>query len=98
MTMNKGFTHKIGTTGNVYTCGSCGKRTRETGYGESDLDLCAQCYNAAGYENEHSDNDGLHNMGNNVPMGKDPAQCPSCLRELEGTEGPKGLKAMFPGF
>ncbi len=39
----------------TYKCESCGRATRETGHGESDLRLCRKCYNGAGLENEHSD-------------------------------------------
>lgn len=40
----------------VYTCLSCGKRTRETGSGESDNHLCVACYDESGEENYHLDN------------------------------------------
>jgi ribosome-binding protein aMBF1 (putative translation factor) len=43
--------------GGVYTCDFCGKRTRETGHGESDLGICADCYLKAGDENAVSDGD-----------------------------------------
>lgn len=39
----------------TYICGCCGKRTRETGAGESSCDLCAFCYHEAGLENSLSD-------------------------------------------
>ena len=39
----------------TYTCHSCGKRTRETGGGESSSELCAFCYEEAGIENGCSD-------------------------------------------
>ena len=29
-----------------YTCFICGKKTRETGHGESDIEACAFCYDA----------------------------------------------------
>lgn len=38
-----------------YTCRACGKRTRETGEGESSIELCIRCYDDAGLENNHSD-------------------------------------------
>lgn len=41
-----------------YLCLGCGKKTRETGEGESDCELCRDCYEKAGLENEH--NDGHH--------------------------------------
>ena len=40
----------------LYTCESCGKRTRETGEGESDCRLCKKCFITASQENHHSDN------------------------------------------
>lgn len=40
----------------VYTCGNCGKQTRETGDGESSVELCKQCYFEGGQENAHTDN------------------------------------------
>ena len=39
----------------VYKCASCGKQTRETGDGESSVEMCAACYEIAGMENQHSD-------------------------------------------
>jgi hypothetical protein len=39
----------------TYVCECCGKRTRETGEGESYLTLCAYCYIEAGLENSLSD-------------------------------------------
>lgn len=44
-----------GRTGGTYICRICGKRTRETGDGESYTQLCSSCYNMAGQENAHSD-------------------------------------------
>ena len=38
-----------------YTCKSCGKRTRETGEGESSCEMCRRCYDIGGYENSLSD-------------------------------------------
>jgi len=49
-----------GYNGSVYTCHNCKRRTRETGDGESELELCKQCYEEAGNENEHLDNSGQH--------------------------------------
>ena len=40
----------------VYTCDSCGKRTRETGNSESYCGMCAKCYDDGGIENGHTDN------------------------------------------
>lgn len=39
----------------VYTCGNCGKKTRETGHGESELELCAYCLREGLLENSLSD-------------------------------------------
>lgn len=38
-----------------YDCRCCKKKTRETGEGESQVKLCRQCYDDAGYENDHED-------------------------------------------
>jgi len=44
---NKNNSHfgrkQLGTAGGAYTCHNCGKRTRETGHEESNLELCAFC-------------------------------------------------------
>jgi hypothetical protein len=50
--MVSGFTKKDGST---YVCACCGKRTRETGLGESNCELCAYCYEESGLENSFSD-------------------------------------------
>jgi len=39
----------------VYTCQSCGKKTRETGLFESDYGICAYCYEVGGLENAYAD-------------------------------------------
>jgi hypothetical protein len=39
----------------MYRCRCCNKRTRETGDGESSCQLCWDCYDSAGVENECSD-------------------------------------------
>lgn len=44
-----------GLTGGTYRCHACGKLTRETGEGESGLELCLTCFTEGGLENEHSD-------------------------------------------
>ncbi|MBN1514056.1 MAG: hypothetical protein JXB13_18710, partial [Phycisphaerae bacterium] len=44
-----------GRPGGVYACRSCGKRTRETGLGESDCQLCAFCFVESGEQNMHLD-------------------------------------------
>ena len=40
----------------AYTCGECGKRTRDTGHGEAPLMLCKRCYVLASVYNVHDDN------------------------------------------
>ena len=62
-----------GLSGTTYICGLCGKRTRETGFGESSCDLCKRCYIQAGNENEHLDND-ITTLPNH-----DKADCPECV-------------------
>ncbi len=52
----------------TYTCIDCGKRTRDTGRGEEGTDLCWKCYEAAGWENAHSDNDHAHNPDPDCPI------------------------------
>ena len=39
----------------TYTCESCKKVTRETGYTESDINLCAYCAREAWLENDVQD-------------------------------------------
>lgn len=58
----------------VYTCVSCGKRTRSTGRGDNEhVELCAACYDEGGWENQHSDEG--HSLTN-------PCEgCPICERE-----------------
>lgn len=53
-----------------YDCGNCGKKTRETGEGESSVKLCRKCYDEAGFECDHLD-------GNHEP-GTLPDDCPLC--------------------
>lgn len=62
------MTSRFKTGSGAYTCNSCGKRTRETGEGESELQLCAACLDEAGLENEHWD------YGHDEPV----AGCPEC--------------------
>lgn len=38
-----------------YTCLICGKRTRETGGGESGCNLCVRCMEVSGHENSVAD-------------------------------------------
>jgi len=39
-----------------FTCCSCGKKTRETGDGNSDCELCPVCFLASGLGNNLADN------------------------------------------
>lgn len=56
-----------------YICRACGKHTRETGEGESALQLCRQCQYEAELENEHFDD--FHGDGKPHP------DCPFCQEE-----------------
>lgn len=58
----------------VYICRCCQKHTRETGAGESMIDLCLNCYEGAGLENEHTD--GHHDA-------EPEANCPDCKAEAD---------------
>lgn len=53
----------------VYICRICGKQTRETGEGESDVRLCVDCWDSAGQENCHSD-DGHEGSFEDCPICK----------------------------
>lgn len=74
--MNTGLKKRFARGGSVYTCDSCGKRTRDTGRGETEGSTCAACYEEAGWENEHSDTRGDHNG-----EGPSPEECPTCRKE-----------------
>jgi hypothetical protein len=39
----------------VYTCIVCGKKTRDTGLGEAQMDHCAYCFEVSGLDNELQD-------------------------------------------
>jgi hypothetical protein len=39
----------------VFACGSCGRKTRDTGGDNTSAQRCAECYEAGGIENELSD-------------------------------------------
>lgn len=39
----------------IYTCEECGKKTRETGDGESWVRMCRRCWDLGGLENSLSD-------------------------------------------
>lgn len=45
----------FGKTGGTYVCRCCKRNTRETGEGESDIQLCAYCFLESGIENALSD-------------------------------------------
>lgn len=57
-----------------YVCKCCGKLTRETGEGESDVELCRACYVEAGEENFHMDH---HDMSIDFKA------CPLCHPEVK---------------
>lgn len=74
----------------IYVCRICGKRTRETGGDESNVELCFSCFEEAGLENEHSD------YGHDEPVDG----CPTCRaepwgegRELNVTAGAVMMRA-----
>lgn len=56
----------------VYTCINCGKQTRETGDGESSVEMCAACYELGGMENMHSDDGHEGNI----------ADCAECREQM----------------
>ena len=65
----------------TYPCGACGKRTRDTGYGEGPVELCKACYIRCTVDNNHMDygTEGGHVAENDTP-------CPRCdelTREME---------------
>ena len=41
----------------TYTCRCCKKTTRDTGIGEKGVQLCAFCYEEAGWENSFDNNE-----------------------------------------
>ena len=53
----------------VYVCQSCGKRTRDVGDG-ANVRLCLACYDLAGWENAHSDENHSENPNPNCPVCK----------------------------
>lgn len=59
--------------GGVLKCTTCGKRTRDTGYGERHTQQCKKCIMAAEQENAHFD--GVHDA-----LGPT-AGCPICVKE-----------------
>jgi len=46
----------------AYRCASCGKLTRETGIGESYIDLCLHCYEVGGWLNAVLDGEDIENV------------------------------------
>jgi len=58
----------------TYVCGACGKRTRETGEGESSVELCRVCYVYYGVSNTHND------AGHEGKV----HECLECKGELQG--------------
>ena len=60
----------------TYRCQCCGKLTRDTGQDEVE-GICARCYDEGGWENEHTDTDGVHSLGGGLE-GPAPEFCPTC--------------------
>jgi len=56
--------NRINAQSGIYTCQSCGKKTRETGEGESSYQLCAQCNHEALMENSIIDGNQKCTCGN----------------------------------
>lgn len=46
----------------LYKCQNCGKMTRETGEGESYVELCRHCWDEAGWENFISDGGNINEI------------------------------------
>jgi hypothetical protein len=49
------FQNRVWGQNAIYVCLECGKRTRETGDCESGANLCRDCFEMSGIDNEHSD-------------------------------------------
>jgi hypothetical protein len=73
------FQLQLGGRSTVYTCGSCGKRTRQVG--DEPHGVCLKCYTEGGFENEHADTGGKHNFGDDLPVNPFPEACPACRGE-----------------
>lgn len=59
-----------------FTCRCCGRKTRSTGRGDNEhAELCAQCFDAAGSENNHLDN---HTSNSECSF----VNCPRCAVEF----------------
>ena len=63
----------------TYVCGICGKRTRDTGYGEAGNDSCKRCYVESGLENQHND------RGHDATVFEAGYRCPACPNETNET-------------
>jgi C4-type Zn-finger protein len=61
----------------TYLCQRCGKRTRDTGYGEWGIDYCLQCFVEGGLAIEHVDN------GHDSVRFEEGIKCPSCPEGVE---------------
>jgi DNA-directed RNA polymerase subunit RPC12/RpoP len=53
--MKKNTNSRMQAGSGIYKCGSCGKRTRETGNGESYVGLCYHCYECGSWINSVMD-------------------------------------------
>lgn len=82
-------TNSGGTIGGVYTCRVCKKKTRETGECESNVELCAACYDYAGWVNTHSDN------GHDDTRAGDP-DCPICIEKAAERKAAERKAAAHP--
>jgi hypothetical protein len=69
----------------VYTCRDCGKQTRETGEGESDLEMCKLCFLKAGWENTLSD-EGFQHYSNSHGLGVSPREYVQQFRDRKSLE------------
>jgi hypothetical protein len=47
---------RFGRGSGVYTCRTCGRKTRQTGGDNHSVGLCEECYEIAGLENSLADN------------------------------------------
>lgn len=69
--------NKFSRLNRLTTCRCCGKRTHSSIGGMVGIELCKVCANSGEFENEHSDNDGEHDLGNGK-RGAWPEYCPTC--------------------
>lgn len=56
----------------TYNCIVCNKLTRETGDGESSVEMCADCYEWESMQNLHSDDDHAGAM----------EECQECMQQM----------------